>query len=221
MLGGNIFSETWLCALLPCIIILGINAVLSATQIAGIILLFIDGALTYGVQYIFLKKARTGEKMAIEDMVKPFTECYAPTLLISLLTGIFTMLWALLLIVPGFIAAYKYRLALYLLIDRPDLSPMQCILESKRLMSGHKARLFELDISFLLWYLLMCLPVIGYAVQVWVLPQIDVCRAVFYENRLAMERVEAARAAARSAGFVPTAPGTGSAPEDRGNGEEQ
>ena len=157
MLGGNIFSETWLCALLPCIIILGINAVLSATQIAGIILLFIDGALTYGVQYIFLKKARTGEKMAIEDMVKPFTECYAPTLLISLLTGIFTMLWALLLIVPGIIKAYGYSQAYRIKMDHPEYETMDCLKKSQEMMKGHKWQLFCLDLSFLGWIIVGCL----------------------------------------------------------------
>lgn len=84
----------------------------------------------------------------------------------TILTGIFIFLWSLLLIIPGIIAAYRYRMALYLLLDNPNMSVYQCIRESKRMMVGHKAELFVLDLSFLGWYILSAVPF----VSIWVTP---------------------------------------------------
>ena len=63
-----------------------------------------------------------------------------------ILEGIFIFLWSLLLLVPGIIAMYRYRMALYLLLEHPEMSALQCISESKRLMVGHKGELFWMDI---------------------------------------------------------------------------
>lgn len=103
-------------------------------------------------------------------------------IVLNLLIGIFVFLWSLLLIVPGFIAAYKYRMATYLLIDHPEYSPMQCIRESKRLMQGHKAELFALDMSFLGWALLALLPIVGWLVEIWNTPYFATTYALYYQE---------------------------------------
>ncbi len=72
-----------------------------------------------------------------------------------ILEGIFIFLWALLFIFPAFIAFYRYRQALYLLLEHPEMSALQCITESKRLMKGRKAELFIMDLSFIGWALLI------------------------------------------------------------------
>jgi len=87
-------------------------------------------------------------------------------ILLSILTGIFIILWGMLLFIPGVIAAYRYSQAIYILVDDPTKSPMQCIRESKAMMRGHKMELFKLNMSFLGWYLLAILPTVGYAQQV-------------------------------------------------------
>ena len=43
-----------------------------------------------------------------------------------ILEGIFIFLWSLLFIIPGFIAFYRYRQALYLLLEHPEMSALQC-----------------------------------------------------------------------------------------------
>lgn len=100
---------------------------------------------------------------------------------LNLLEGLFIGLWSLLLIVPGIIAQYRYSMAIYLLCDHPEMSPLECIRESKRLMSGHKAELFVLDLSFLGWALLEVIPILGYFVQIWTVPYINMTRALYYE----------------------------------------
>lgn len=69
--------------------------------------------------------------------------------------GFFIFLWSLLFFFPGIIAMYRYRMAIYLLLEHPEMSVMDCIRESKRLMKGHKWELFVFDLSFIGWALLI------------------------------------------------------------------
>ena len=103
-------------------------------------------------------------------------------ILLNILEAVFIALWSLLLGFPGIIAYYRYSQAIYLLIDDPSKSPMQCIRESKAMMKGHKWELFVLDLSFLGWFLLASLPVFGYAVRVWSVPYIAMTKALYYER---------------------------------------
>ena len=114
-------------------------------------------------------------------------------ILLSLLESIFIFLWSLLLIVPGIIASYRYRQAIYLLIDHPEMSVMECINESKRMMDGRKGELFMLDLSFLGWQLLANFTLIGWAVQVWTVPYLGMTYAMYYEylcGRISLEEVK-------------------------------
>lgn len=95
---------------------------------------------------------------------------------LNLLEGLFVFLWSLLFIIPGIVAAYRYRLAIYLLLEHPEMRVMDCIRESKRLMYGRKGELFILDLSFLGWYLLTIIPF----ASVYVTPYIQTTRAGYY-----------------------------------------
>ena len=101
---------------------------------------------------------------------------------LTILEYIFITLWSLLLIFPGFIAAYRYSMAIYLLVDDPSRSLMECIRLSKEMMKGHKWELFVLDLSFIGWGFLAMLPLVGYAVQVWTVPYISMTKALYYEK---------------------------------------
>lgn len=103
-------------------------------------------------------------------------------LLLNILEYVFISLWSLLFIFPGFIAAYRYRMAIYLLVDDPSRSPMECLRLSKEMMKGHKWELFVLDLSFIGWGFLAMLPAIGYAVQIWTVPYMSMTRALYYEK---------------------------------------
>ena len=105
-------------------------------------------------------------------------------LILNLLQSLLIGLWSLLLIVPGVMAHYRYAQALYILIDDPTKSPVQCLRESKSMMNGHKMELFKLDLSFLGWYLLEMIPYVGYAVQVWTVPYVGMTKALYYETLL-------------------------------------
>lgn len=110
---------------------------------------------------------------------------------LAILESLFIFLWSLLLVVPGIIAAYRYRMAVYLLIDRPELSPLECIRESKRMMAGHKGELFVLDLSFIGWNLLCQIPIAGIAVMIWVVPYTETVYAMYYDVLSRVSKLEA------------------------------
>ena len=88
----------------------------------------------------------------------------------------FIFLWSLLLIVPGIIAAYRYRMAFFIMIENPHMGALDCILASKQMMTGHKGELFVLDLSFLGWAILTIVPF----VIIWVVPYYNITVTNYY-----------------------------------------
>jgi len=127
-------------------------------------------------------------------------------ILLNVLEGIFIGLWSLLFFFPGIVAAYRYRMAIYLLIDHPEMSVMECIRQSKRLMKGRKWELFMLDLSFIGWELLGSLPVMGYFVQFFTLPYITMTKALYYEQ-LGGRGIPAGPGGDANTGYIPPAQG--------------
>ena len=82
---------------------------------------------------------------------------FGRAILLSVLQFLIIYLFALLLIIPGIYMAYRYRQAVFLLIDHPERSPIECLRASGELMRGHKWELFILDLSFIGWILVQSL----------------------------------------------------------------
>lgn len=77
-----------------------------------------------------------------------------PIIKAQTLTILLIILWSLLFIVPGIIKAYEYRYVSYILAEDSSLKPKEVLGRSKAITKGHKAELFILDFSFILWDLL-------------------------------------------------------------------
>ncbi len=101
-------------------------------------------------------------------------------ILLGFLRTLFITLWSLLFYFPGIIAAYRYRMSLYLLLDHPEMGVMECLRTSKQMMKGHKWECFVLDLSFIGWRLLSELPLIGYFVSLWVTPYVNTTYVLYY-----------------------------------------
>lgn len=87
-------------------------------------------------------------------------------------------LWFLLLIIPGIVAAYAYRMVPYILGDNPNIGFKRAVQLSTEMTKGHKFHIFLLDLSFLGWLLLGVLALfIG---VLFVLPYINATRAELY-----------------------------------------
>ena len=108
-------------------------------------------------------------------------------LFLIILQIVFIFLWSLLLVIPGIVAAYRYSFAVYVMIDHPEMSAMDCLRESKRLTTGYKRQLFLLDLSFIFWFLLTMIPVVGYIAQVYVTPYMESARVLYYEQIRALQ----------------------------------
>ena len=108
-------------------------------------------------------------------------------LFLIILQIVLIFLWSLLLVIPGIVAAYRYSFAVYVMIDHPEMSAMDCLRESKRLTTGYKRQLFLLDLSFIFWFLLTMIPIVGYIAQVYVTPYMESARVLYYEQIRALQ----------------------------------
>ena len=65
--------------------------------------------------------------------------------------------WYLMLLVPGIIKSYAFRMVPYLLAEDPDLTFAEMLHISEEMMRGQKWKAFLLDVSFLGWRVLTTL----------------------------------------------------------------
>ena len=97
-----------------------------------------------------------------------------------ILTGIYTFLWTLLLIVPGIIKSFSYAMTAFVLRDNPELKFNGAIEKSMKMMDGHKFDLFYLYLTFIGWGLL-CILTLGIGL-LWFVPYMQSASAHFYED---------------------------------------
>jgi uncharacterized membrane protein len=93
---------------------------------------------------------------------------------------IFVLLWTLLLIIPGIIMAIAYSQTFYIIADDKNITPMDAIRKSVRLMNGYKGKYFLFCLRFLGWAIL-CLFTLGIGF-LFLIPYMRVCFAKFYED---------------------------------------
>ena len=112
---------------------------------------------------------RRGEEMPYETLFDGFSFA-GKLILLSIVQYIFIFLWSLLFVIPGIIAAYRYRFAVYNLCEDPEMGVMDAINMSKAQTNGFKWQLFVLDLSFLGWQIL-CGLTLG-ILYIWIQPYI-------------------------------------------------
>jgi len=98
----------------------------------------------------------------------------------NILMGIKIFLWSMLFVIPGIIAAYRYRFALYNIIEFPHMTVSEAIALSCRQTEGRKMELFILDWSFFGWDLLQIIT--GGLAGVWVRPYRMLTDLGYYET---------------------------------------
>lgn len=137
--------------------------------------------------------------------------CFGKALWLYVMMGVRVLLWGLLLVVPGIIAAIRYSLAPYYLAENPDMTPSEAIEASKAAMQDQKMNYFMLMLSFIGWALLsdavqlglMSLSgtiatVAGLFFQVWIGAYTNAAVASFYLTFRDDQGVERARQEMRS-----------------------
>lgn len=121
---------------------------------------------------------RQGKVMPYDTLFEGFSFA-GKIILLNVLMGVFVFLWACLFIVPGIIAAYRYRFALYNLCENPELGVMDALNMSKQQTRGYKLDLFVLDVTFLGWNLL-CVLTAG-ILSIWITPYIQQTDLGYFE----------------------------------------
>ena len=144
---------------------------------------FISSAVSwcmwFGVMACFLDIARKAH-LSYKRLFTGFRSLkfFFKFVITEVLQFIFLICWYLLLIVPGIIKYYSYAMTEFILLDHPEYGPLQAITESKKMMYGHRMRLFILGLSFIGWFFL-CIITLGIA-SLWVVPYYGTARAKFY-----------------------------------------
>jgi len=143
-----------------------------------IIALIIGGPLSLGYTTLILLISRN-QKPDFAILFSGFKR-FSVSLAAYLLMSIFTILWFLVLIIPGIIAYLRYSQTYYILSEDENIGPLEAITKSKEMMVGNKWKLFCLYCRFIGWFIL-CIVTLGFA-GLYVGPYLSQSCANFYNN---------------------------------------
>ena len=146
--------------------------------VGPVLVLFIAGPMLVGVSMFSLSLSR-GENARLEQIFEGFKN-YGTVLGAYLLMVVLILLWMLLLIIPGIIAAIAYSQTFYILAEDDAISSMDALKKSKEMMDGYKWKYFCLGLRFIGWALL-CILTLGIGF-LWLSPYIQISYAKFYED---------------------------------------
>ena len=113
----------------------------------------ISGPLSIGYMWFHLDIKRS-QNLFVKTLFQGFTMNYIKNISSYFLISLFTFLWFLLLIIPGIIKGLAYSMTFFILRDRPELTALQAITESRKIMDGKKKDLFLLSLSFIPWFII-------------------------------------------------------------------
>jgi len=121
--------------------------------IAILVSIFIGAPILVGSKRFFMKSRV--EKTSVGALFYVFKSGHMlNTVLIMFVQNLKLLLWTLLLIVPGIIKSYEYRMIPYILSENPEIEMKRAFELSREMMTGQKWDTFVLDISFILWNIL-------------------------------------------------------------------
>lgn len=135
--------------------------------------------ISYGYEQMFLLYTRNRSIDVIRPLFCGFQDMRR-SIVITFLHDLYIFGSALLLIVPGIVRFYSYRMTFFIALDHPGWVANRCLHESRIMMRGHKWELFKLDFTFIGWILLTILTCgIG---LFWLSPMMGIATAKFYEE---------------------------------------
>ena len=181
ILGNNLFSGSWLYPVLVVIIVAAISGALSATFVGPMI---VSGLLSVASARYFIGRVRGNiEPGQIESSIDGIRNNVLGSLLTGILYNVFVAIGSMIFVIPGIIFSYSFSMAFYVINDHPEMTAMEALRESRRLMNGHKMQYFILNLSFIGWMLLgsLCFGV-G---TLWASAYMSTANAVFYEELIA------------------------------------
>ncbi len=142
------------------------------------VLVWLLGCVLAAGYVLYHQGVRRGEEMPISSLFDGFG-FVGKIVLLNLVMTVFIALWSMLFIIPGIIAVYRYRFALYNLCENPELGVMDALNMSKAQTKGYKLDLFVLDLTFIGWSLL-CGLTLG-ILSIWITPYIQQTDLGYFE----------------------------------------
>lgn len=150
----------------------------SYTPLPMLISLIVSGPFTYGIANFSLSLSRNGDAR-LDQLFSGFKKFLVTSGAYMLMVA-YVLLWMLLLIIPGIIAAISYSMTFYILADDDSLRASEALNKSKKMMDGYKLKYFYLQLRYL-GLGLLCILTLGIGFF-WLAPFISVCNAKFYED---------------------------------------
>ena len=147
---GNYFSEMKGCYGKAFALLAVYSLILAASAITIVGPLIIAGPMTLGLSRGFLELARK-KKTPFSVLFSGFRD-FKRSFCTFLLVALKTVLWSLLFVVPGIIAAIRYSLSFFVLADNPDIKARDAIEKSKQMMKGKKWKFFGVSVCFTTFY---------------------------------------------------------------------
>lgn len=134
------------------------GVILVVVLISAVIQIFIGNILTVGGWRFFMESRAKQESAGVGCIFWAFRSGYYGNVMkIMFLMDVKIILWSLLLIVPGIIKAYEYRMVPLILSENPDMESREAFALSRTMMDGNKWAAFVLDLSFIGWLILAIL----------------------------------------------------------------
>jgi len=163
------------------LIVSGLAMILGMIPFVGVIAVYVIAPpLSLGLIMVYLS-VTYGEDVQINTLFDGFRNGYfGKSVLLFLMVIFFTMLWSFLFVIPGIIKAYSYSMSFYILAENPNMTAREALNESKEIMKGNKLNLFVLELSFILWILLV---VVTFGIAaIYVEPYMQLTYVNFYHN---------------------------------------
>ena len=157
---------------------LKITFVILIATVVIVVVCAISGALQLGQNRFFLDVVR-GDMLRIERLFYGF-KYFKKAACTYILMQLIIILWTLLFIIPGIIASFSYGMTFYVLADNPDMTALEALAFSKKIMYGNRFKLFMLGLRFIGWSILSLFTCyIGF---LWLIPYMSTSFAAFYED---------------------------------------
>lgn len=136
-----------------------------------------SGILQIGYKSVCLKVAR-GMEVKFADMFDSFSYGLK-VIILNFLTTLIVTFGTMLFFVPGLIFSIMYSQAFFILVEDPSVGIIEAMRRSRKLMAGHKAEYLVFSLSYIGWYLLSSLFILG---ELWVQPYVGVGMALYYDH---------------------------------------
>lgn len=140
----------------------------------------------------YLMKLVNGEKVVLTDELfsrYKNSEVMLSIMYVNLIVNALTALFAILLVVPGIIYALGAAMTNFILATQTnkEIQEKKAHNISKEMMDGYKGDFFVFNLSFIGWYLLVCVT-LGIA-AIWVVPFVNVANIKYFEELKKVRKV--------------------------------